>query len=84
MMRSYRAVVRDGHIEWINGAPACDESLDVVVMVDENQMDDSERGAMMAEALAELARVGAFSDIEDPAQWEREIRLDRPLPGREK
>jgi hypothetical protein len=48
----------------------------------EEQPDASERGALMAEVLAELARIGAFSEIEDPAAWEREIRRDRPLPGR--
>lgn len=84
MTRSYRAVISDDHIEWTNGAPERKEKLHVTVTVaDEDQLDDSERGARMAEALAELARIGAFSEIEDPAAWEREIRRDRPLPGRD-
>lgn len=29
------------------------------------------------------ARGTAFSDIKDPVAWQREIRMDRPLPGRE-
>lgn len=41
------------------------------------------RGEKMAAALAKLAAVNAFSEIEDPARWQREIRKDRVLPGRE-
>jgi hypothetical protein len=84
MTRSYRAVVRGDHIEWTNGAPESTKDLRVTVTVaDADQLDDAERGALMAEALDELARIGAFSEIEDPAEWEREIRRDRPLPGRD-
>ncbi|HZG42991.1 MAG TPA: hypothetical protein VEY93_08525 [Longimicrobium sp.] len=36
-----------------------------------------------ADALAQLAKMGAFDHIEDPGEWQREIREDRPLPGRE-
>lgn len=41
------------------------------------------RGERMAAALDKLAALNAFSDIKDPAAWEREIRQDRPLLGRE-
>lgn len=34
-------------------------------------------------ALERLAEMGAFDHIEDPGEWQREIREDRPLPGRE-
>lgn len=37
-----------------------------------------------AAALAQLAKMGAFDHIEDPGEWQREIREDRPLPGRER
>jgi hypothetical protein len=37
----------------------------------------------MAEALERLAAADALSRIEDPVEWQREIRKDRPLPGRE-
>ncbi len=33
--------------------------------------------------LQKLAEIGAFADIENPVEWQREIRKDRPLPGRE-
>jgi hypothetical protein len=37
----------------------------------------------MAEALENLAALDAFSEISDPVEWQREIRKDRPLPGRD-
>jgi hypothetical protein len=35
------------------------------------------------DALRQLAATGAFDHIEDPGEWQREIREDRPLPGRD-
>jgi hypothetical protein len=35
------------------------------------------------EAFAELRRLNPFRDIPDPVAWQREIRKDRPLPGRD-
>lgn len=34
-------------------------------------------------ALKELAAMGGIASIPDPAAWQREIREDRPLPGRD-
>lgn len=31
----------------------------------------------------QLQELGAYKDIKDPVAWQREIRKDRPLPGRE-
>ena len=35
------------------------------------------------ELLKELQETGAYKDIADPAAWQRKLREDRPLPGRE-
>ena len=35
------------------------------------------------EALAEVRRLNPYRDIIDPVAWQREIREDRPLPGRD-
>ena len=42
----------------------------------------AERGRRMRAALDKLAAADAFADIEDPVEWQRDIRRDRPLPGR--
>ncbi len=34
-------------------------------------------------AIRNLQKIKAYSDIKDPVAWQREIRKDRPLPGRD-
>ena len=34
-------------------------------------------------ALLQLREMGTFRKITDPVAWQREIRKDRPLPGRD-
>ncbi len=34
-------------------------------------------------ALKKLREMGTFKEITDPVAWQREIRKDRPLPGRD-
>ncbi|PID98478.1 MAG: hypothetical protein CSA83_01055 [Actinomycetales bacterium] len=48
-----------------------------------NNETEEERKAAIRTALLNLQKSGAFSEIEDPVAWQREIRKDRPLPGRE-
>lgn len=41
-------------------------------------------GSEVATIMAEIAARGtAFQDIDDPVAWQKEIRQDRPLPGRD-
>ena len=41
-------------------------------------------GKKIADVLDRMAARGsAFSDISDPVEWQREIRKNRPLPGRD-
>lgn len=44
---------------------------------------EAERKKRLKEALDTLARLGTFAGISDPAEWQRQVRKDRPLPGRE-
>ena len=67
------------------------EVLDFVLFLEEKRggtargaSDDVEaRRRRVTAALDALRRSGAFARIPDPASWQREIRKDRPLPGRE-
>ena len=42
-----------------------------------------ERGQRIKAALQKLAELNTFADIHDPIEWQRQIRKDRPLPGRD-
>lgn len=39
--------------------------------------------AELENAMNNLVEMGGISEIEDASAWQREIRQDRPLPGRE-
>lgn len=41
------------------------------------------RREILKKAFENLASSKTFADIDDPAAWQREIRRDRSLPGRE-
>lgn len=43
---------------------------------------DAERKERIRKAFAALAELKTFADIPDPIEWQRQIRKDRPLPGR--
>lgn len=43
----------------------------------------SPNGSLIAQMLEQTAQQNLFSHINDPAAWQREIRQDRPLVGRE-
>ena len=84
MPRIYKGVLRNNHIEWQGEAPPPGRSVRIQATVsDEIESDDSTRGARMAAALEKLAENDTFSEINEPVEWQRRIRQDRPLPGQE-
>jgi hypothetical protein len=87
MVRTYRALLRGNRLEWLEEAPEsqADHPLSVQVTILEQGTVSEElaRGQAMAALLEQLAARGALSDIADPVRWQRELRQDRSLPGRE-
>ncbi len=88
MLQTYEAILNGDRLEWSDGAPMTKRPVRVHVTVVEPALEETaeeaaERGRQMAELLRELAKSNPFKDIADPVAWQREIRKDRPLPGRE-
>ena len=90
MLNTYRAVLKGSHLEWRGEAPpeiSEERAVSVEVTVLPDKRFSSSRapdaGERMADALEKLAASRAVADIEDPVEWQREIRRDRPLPGRD-
>ena len=85
MKRAYKAILRGDHVRWLNGAP--DEKGPLLVEVTVTKELDPDEEAVLSksvfELFQELADMDAFSEIEDPVAWQREIRKDRPLPFRD-
>lgn len=43
---------------------------------------EAKRGGKIKELLNRLGTMKTFSEITDPVAWQKNIRKDRPLPGR--
>ncbi|MDP2831727.1 MAG: hypothetical protein Q8Q28_00195 [Pseudomonadota bacterium] len=77
--------------EHANHLPPADqkEALGFILFLEQRagkvspDIDEEERGRRLAEALRKLQEAKPFAEITDPVAWQREIRQDRPLPGRE-
>jgi hypothetical protein len=88
MPSTLRAVIQGDHIQWEDdpgkllpeGQPI---NVLVTILDSADQTSNEEKGARRIAALQKLAALGAFSDITDPVAWQREIRKDRDLPGRQ-
>lgn len=84
MLEKYRATIRGNVIEWQDGGPSSADNLDVDVTVRESAATAQEpNGRRAMAALERIAVTGGIKSIIDPVAWQREIRKDRPLPGRE-
>jgi len=91
MHTTYKATLRGDTLEWDGDAPAAahgKQAVAVEVTIVDTEVlgldsaPDPARGKRAADALRALAATNPFADV-DAAAWEREIRTDRPLPGRE-
>ncbi len=84
-MRIYTALLRGDRLEWLGEAPESqtDVPLCVHVTIVEPVPEAHARGPAMAALLEKLAARGTFAAIPDPVKWQRELRQDRALPGRQ-
>jgi len=86
-MRTYRALLHGDHLEWLEEAPEPQTDaplhVHVTVLEQESPTEAHARGYAMAALLEKLAERHTFSTIPDPVKWQRELRQDRVLPGRE-
>jgi hypothetical protein len=80
-MRTYRALLRGDHLEWLEEAPESqtDAPLRVHVTVVEPEFPSEAyaRVRAMAVLLEKLAERRTFSTIPDPVKWQRELRQER-------
>lgn len=80
MSESYRAILVDGHLHWLDDVPdairhGTEEVRVRVTVEDPDGQDKDELGAL----LDELAETDPYSAIDDPVEWQRELRQERDL-----
>jgi hypothetical protein len=89
MLKTYVATVSGDRIQWDEGEdPALREPTKVIVTIlqsaaPKQRVLPRSDGVAAAAILAEIAAKGGISAFGDPLEWQREVRKDRPLPGRE-
>ncbi len=88
MLTTYEAVLRGNHIEWAGEVPdhiKANSPLNVhVTFLDAPSRDNViSTGRRMADILEKLAALSGLAEIDDPVAWQREVRKDRALPGRD-
>ena len=85
MERTYMAVLYKGRLEWMGTHPEIDpdRQIEVKVVISEDQATWPVDNRKAVAALRALAEQGGIESIKDPVAWQREIRRDRPLPGRD-
>lgn len=83
MSESYRAILIDGHLRWIDDVPAVirQGTVEVRVRVTIEERDDHNEDEL-ASLLDELAAQDPFQGVEDPAEWQRRLRREGDV-GRE-
>lgn len=98
LSRTYSALLTGDHLEWIGEPPGSVEPVLVTVVIAPPTVSFTELPAGVRtlpvqtpearargiEALKRIAARGTFApEITDVVAWQREVRRDRPLPGRE-
>lgn len=86
MLEKYEATICGDKIEWKSTTPAfinTNKRVDVVVYPADKPIKQSKADRLRAvAALQSIADRGGIKSIPDPDKWLRDIRRDRPLPGR--
>ena len=84
MARTYKAILKGDRVEWLDvpPTPAQPTAVEITLMEEAAEV-SKQRGREMARVLEVLAKAGGLSNIPDPTAWQRKLRQDRSLPGRE-
>ena len=86
MEEKYKATIHGDTIEWGGDIPeevAKDGIMEVYVTRVQETKNSEPNGKQAMAILQKIADRGGIQSILDPVAWQREIRKDRPLPGRE-
>lgn len=85
MSRTYDAVLQGNCLQWTGTSPPDPSPVEVKVIVPdpEDAISPEERKRRAVAALQEIAARGGIRSIPDPVEWQREMRTERPIAGRE-
>ena len=85
MQRIY-TILKGNLLEWAREVPKQSDRpirVYVTLQADRSSLSAEFRRQKTVEILEKIAASNVFADISDPVEWQRELRQDRPLPGRD-
>ncbi len=84
IVQTYRAILEDLPNCVVRSPPTLPDRTEILVTIVAHLPESPvvSRGAAMSANLAALADLNTFRDI-NPVEWQREVRQDAPLLGRE-
>ena len=85
MYQTVEAVVKNGIIQPIEAIEYEENTRFLLVRLTPppELINDDSRRKKLADCFKQLAQSAAFSDIKDPVAWQKEVREDKPLFGRD-
>jgi hypothetical protein len=87
MLQTFEAIYEHGQFRWLDTPPNLLEARLLVTVLPASAAKPADAagtpGNALADALHAAVRLNPFRDVADPAAWQREMRQDRPLAGRE-
>lgn len=86
MQRIFEAILKGNHLEWADEVPKYGNrpiKVYVTLQEEDSLTSDELRRKKIVEILEKIAKNNIFADISDPVEWQRELRQDRSLPGRD-
>ena len=66
-----------------SGRPLTPGATGPIAPYETRNLTPEERHQIRMKAIEDLAALGGIKSIPDPVAWQREMRKDRPLPGRD-
>ena len=90
MLPSYKAIYDHGKLIWTGDAPGVERRRVLVTLIDDPMTSDSSKpvsidpnGDCLSALLTEMAENGIGDLFGDPLIWQKTVRKDPALPGRE-
>jgi len=86
MQRIFEAILKGNLLEWANEVPRQGDRpvrVYVTLQEDPSTLSAEFRRQRIVEILEKIAANNVFAEISDPVEWQRDLRQDRPLPGRD-
>lgn len=87
MLQTYEAIYDHGNVRWLDTPPDAEGARLLVTVLSSGAVKPAATGVMqpksLEDALKAVVLLNPYRDVVDPVTWQRDIRNERALPGRD-